>query len=79
MQFGERIQKQRKSKNMTQEDVAKHFHVSLKTISSRENENSYPDIKSLVKISDLYQISPAPLLKEGFRTKIIPTKGQGSR
>ena len=56
MQFGEHIKEQRKIKNMTQEDVAKHLHVSRKTISSWENENSYPDIKSLVKISNLYQI-----------------------
>lgn len=64
MQFGERIKEQRKIKNMTQEDVAKHLHVSRKTISSWENENSYPDIKSLVKISDLYQISLDTLLNE---------------
>ncbi|WP_414827274.1 helix-turn-helix domain-containing protein [Apilactobacillus kunkeei] len=64
MKFGERIKEQRKIKNMTQEDVAKHLHVSRKTISSWENENSYPDIKSLVKISDLYQISLDTLLNE---------------
>ncbi|MFY1049731.1 helix-turn-helix domain-containing protein [Apilactobacillus sp. 1-1-2] len=64
MKFGERIKEQRKIKNMTQEDVAKHLHVSRKTISSWENENSYPDIKSLVKISDLYQISLDSLLNE---------------
>ncbi|KPN83754.1 DNA-binding helix-turn-helix protein [Apilactobacillus kunkeei] len=64
MQFGEHIKEQRKIKNMTQEDVAKHLHVSRKTISSWENENSYPDIKSLVKISDLYQISLDTLLNE---------------
>ncbi|KPN84040.1 helix-turn-helix domain-containing protein [Apilactobacillus kunkeei] len=64
MKFGERIREQRKIKNMTQEDVAKHLHVSRKTISSWENENSYPDIKSLVKISDLYQISLDTLLNE---------------
>ncbi|CAI2557000.1 hypothetical protein AKUA2003_01380 [Apilactobacillus kunkeei] len=64
MQFGERIQQQRKIKNMTQEDVATHLNVSRKTISSWENENSYPDIKSLVRISDLYQISLDTLLNE---------------
>lgn len=64
MQFGEHIKEQRKIKNMTQEDVAKHLHVSRKTISSWENENSYPDIKSLVKISNLYQISLDTLLNE---------------
>lgn len=64
MKFGERIKEQRKIKNMTQEDVANNLHVSRKTISSWENENSYPDIKSLVKISDLYQISIDTLLNE---------------
>ncbi|MCK8611582.1 helix-turn-helix domain-containing protein [Apilactobacillus nanyangensis] len=69
MQFGERIQQQRKIKNMTQEDVATHLNVSRKTISSWENENSYPDIKRLVRISDLYQISLDTLLNEDSRLK----------
>lgn len=64
MQFGERLKEQRKKKNLTQDDVAHKLNVSRQTISSWENENSYPDIRSLVQLSDLYSISLDTMLKE---------------
>lgn len=64
MQFGKRLKTSRKNKNLTQEDVAKEFCVSRQTISSWENENSYPDIDSLVKLSNLYDVSLDIILKE---------------
>lgn len=64
MQFGERLKMNRKNSNLTQDDVANEFNVSRQTISSWENENSYPDIDSLIKLSDFYEISLDTLLKE---------------
>ena len=47
----------RKQRKMTQEDFAKLFHVTRQTVSNWENEKSYPDIKTVVEISDEFDIS----------------------
>ena len=49
---------------MSQEDFAEIFHVSRQTISNWENSKSYPDLETLVKISDSFNISLDILLKE---------------
>ena len=64
MEFGERLKKERLKMGFTQDQVANHFFVSRQTISSWENEKSYPDINSLIKLSDYYQISLDTLLKK---------------
>ncbi|WP_252898234.1 helix-turn-helix domain-containing protein [Apilactobacillus ozensis] len=60
---------ERKNKNVSQSEVAKYLHVSRNTISNWENERSYPDIDSLVKISDYYNVSLDTLLKEDIGMK----------
>lgn len=64
MKFGERLQQSRINLNLTQQDIANEMHVSRQTISSWERGNSYPDINSLVNLSDYYQVSLDVLLKE---------------
>lgn len=64
MLFGERLQQSRNNLNLTQQDIANEMHVSRQTISSWERGNSYPDINSLVNLSDYYQVSLDVLLKE---------------
>ncbi|WP_105956607.1 helix-turn-helix domain-containing protein [Apilactobacillus quenuiae] len=69
MRFGERLKVARNKKNLTQDNAAIIFKVSRKTISSWENENSYPDINSLIQISNFYHISLDTLLKEDVGMK----------
>ncbi|CAH1852510.1 helix-turn-helix domain-containing protein [Convivina intestini] len=64
MRFGDRLKVTRTNKGLTQDGVAQHFHVSRQTISIWENEKTYPDVASLVELSDYYQISLDTLLKE---------------
>lgn len=64
MKFGEHLKQARQDKNLTQDTVAKHMIVSRQTISSWENEKTYPDITSLIKLSEYYDISLDLLLKE---------------
>ncbi len=64
MDIGKRIQNARQNTNLTQEQSAKVLGVSRQTISNWENEKTYPDIISVVKMSDLYSISLDCLLKE---------------
>lgn len=63
MELGKRLMEIRKQHNMTQEDLAENFHVTRQTISNWENGKSYPDIETLICISDTFQISLDTLLK----------------
>lgn len=64
MDIGPKIKQARVNANLTQEQAAEALGVSRQTISNWENEKTYPDIISVVKMSDLYQISLDHLLKE---------------
>ena len=64
MDIGSKIKKARLEAKLTQEDVVQHLNVSRQTISNWENEKTYPDIISVVKMSDLYMVSLDYLLKE---------------
>lgn len=64
MDIGVKIKNARIKTNLTQEQAAEAIGVSRQTISNWENEKTYPDIVSVVKMSDLYDISLDRLLKE---------------
>lgn len=49
--------------NLTQEMVAEKLQVSRQTISNWENGKTYPDIISVIALSDIYAISLDALLK----------------
>lgn len=61
--IGSKIQADRLEKNMTQEQVAGLLEVSRQTISNWENAKSYPDIVSVIKMSECYDVSLDYLLK----------------
>lgn len=63
MEIGKKLQEARLGAKLTQEQVAERLFVSRQTISNWENEKSYPDIVSVIKLSDLYSISLDKLLK----------------
>ncbi|SFB07738.1 DNA-binding transcriptional regulator, XRE-family HTH domain [Acetitomaculum ruminis DSM 5522] len=63
MEIGSKIRQSRMEAKITQEQVAEILGVSRQTISNWENEKSYPDIISVLKMSDLYQVSLDYLLK----------------
>lgn len=63
MRVGDEILKIRKAKGMTQEEFSKLFNVTRQTVSNWENKKSYPDLQTLVDISDKFDISLDVLLK----------------
>lgn len=63
MEIGKKLKDARMKSGFTQETVAEKLHVSRQTISNWENEKSYPDIISVIALSDLYSISLDDLLK----------------
>lgn len=63
MEIGKKLKSARVQSGMTQENVAERINVSRQTISNWENEKSYPDIISVIELSNLYSISLDVLLK----------------
>lgn len=63
MDIGNKLQQSRTQSGLTQEQVAEALGISRQTVSNWENEKTYPDIRSVVILSDLYQVSLDYLLK----------------
>ena len=63
MNIGKKIIEIRKKNNLSQEELAKMFFVTRQTISSWECGKSYPDIETIIKISDKFNVSLDKLLK----------------
>ena len=63
MEIGQKLKDARIHSGLTQEVVAEKINVSRQTISNWENEKSYPDIISVIELSNLYCISLDDLLK----------------
>ena len=53
----------RKEENLTQEEFGKLFYVTRQTVSNWENGKTYPDLQTLVDISNKFEISLDLLLK----------------
>lgn len=64
MEISKCLKDTRIQNHMTQEDLADKLGISRQTVSSWENGKSYPDLVSIIKISDLYDISLDRMLKE---------------
>ena len=64
MELGKNIIRIRKENNLTQDDFAKKYFVTRQTVSNWENSKSYPDLETLIKISDDFNISLDILLKD---------------
>jgi len=61
--INEKLKQARLATNLTQEDLAEKLGVSRQTISNWENGRSFPDIVSIITLSDVYGINLDSLLK----------------
>ena len=64
MTIGKRIKEERLAKKWTQEQLAVKLNVSRSTVSSWEVERNYPDLETIIAISDLFGQSLDQLLRE---------------
>ena len=64
MEISKCIKDARQNNNISQESLAEQLGVSRQTISSWENGKSYPDLVSIIKMSDIFNISLDKMLKE---------------
>lgn len=62
MKIGQKIRQLRNEKRLTQTDLAKILHVSQDTISLWELDKSLPDVKAVVEICKLFDVSSDYLL-----------------
>lgn len=63
MEIGKQIKKYRQEAQLSQEELAERIYVSRQTISNWENDKSYPDVNSLVLLSETFQVSLDKLIK----------------
>lgn len=63
MNISEEVKNQRLKNNWTQEQLAEMLNVSRSTVSSWEVGRNYPDLGTIVAISDLFGISLDELLR----------------
>ena len=63
MELGKQIKKHRQEAHLSQDELANRIYVSRQTISNWENDKSYPDVNSLVLLSEIFQISLDKLIK----------------
>ncbi|MBQ8799941.1 MAG: helix-turn-helix transcriptional regulator [Lachnospiraceae bacterium] len=63
MELGKQIKNCRQEENLSQEELAERVYVSRQTISNWENDKSYPDVNSLVLLSEVFHISLDKLIK----------------
>ncbi|MBR5520461.1 MAG: helix-turn-helix transcriptional regulator [Oscillospiraceae bacterium] len=62
MEFNEKLQELRKSKGLTQEELARDLYVSRTAVSKWESSRGYPGIDSLKEISRYFSVSIDDLL-----------------
>ena len=63
MEIGKQIQKYRAAVGMSQEELADRIYVTRQTLSNWETGKTYPDINSLLRLSDIFHISLDELVK----------------
>lgn len=63
MEIGQQIIRYRKQQALSQEKLAEKVYVSRQSISNWENDKTYPDIHSLLLLSQIFQVSLDQLIK----------------
>ncbi len=64
MEIGQKLKDKRARLGLSQEQLAEQLGVTRQTIANWEKGKTYPDIGSVLKLSDLYGVSLDELLKE---------------
>ena len=63
MELGNQIKKYRTELEISQEKLAERIYVSRQSISNWENDKNYPDINSLIRLSEVFHVSLDILIK----------------
>ena len=63
MELGSQIKRHRTDRGLSQDDLAAKIYVSRQTVSSWENDKTYPDVQSLLLLSQLFEVSIDALVR----------------
>lgn len=63
MEIGKHLKEHRHNLGFSQDELAEKVYVSRQTISNWENDKSYPDVESLVLLSEIFDVSVDILIK----------------
>ena len=66
MELSQNIRFYRKSMNMNQEQLASKLNDKKSLVSNYENGYSVPDIETLIKLADIFEISLDELVGRNF-------------
>lgn len=77
--IGKNITRLRRIANMTQLELAEKLNYSDKSVSKWEQGNGVPDIRILVQLADLFQVSVDDLVREHKETGIVPKSTRNMR
>ena len=64
MTLGEKLQKLRKARRLTQEELAMQIGVSRQSLSKWESDGALPDTANIITLADLFGVSTDYLLRE---------------
>ena len=76
MAFGEILATLRKSRGMSQEQLAEQLSLTRQTISKWELDQSTPDMEYIIKLSDLFGVTTDYLIKGGTYAQQTVTEQQ---
>lgn len=62
--IGDKIKLLRRKRKLTQSQLANELNVTAQAVSKWEKGLSYPDIETLIKISELFGVTTDYLLKD---------------
>ena len=63
MEIGNQIKQHRATLNLSQEELAEQIYVTRQTLSNWENGKTYPDVNSLLRLSDVFGVTLDELVK----------------
>ena len=80
MNFAERIQKLRKARGISQEELAEQLGVSRQAVGKYESGQSTPDIEKIILLSEFFGVTTDYLLKgiepESVQGDQVPNRRQ---
>lgn len=66
MELGEIIKNERKKRNISQQELANYLNISRQAISRWENNNSLPDLNTLILIAKYFEIPLESFTEENY-------------
>lgn len=78
MEFNKILKNERTRNKLNQQDLAERLHVTRQTVSKWENGLTYPNLDTLIAISEILNVPTDTLLK-GNNNDLVPTISNGVR